>query len=339
MKKLITNIVFFGIAFFFIYYSFKDLSSNEIEQIKISIKDANYFFVLIAVVLSVTAHWLRALRWKILCLGAQQNVKTYSAFAAIMIAYLANMAVPRLGEVSRCTVLAQKDNAQFSAIAGTVILERIFDVLCLLTFGILTLWLDYENINSFLLQFSVYKKIIETPVLFFGIIASGIIMFYAFVKIYSKYKSGINNIKNPTALKIFTFLDEFIAGLQSVFTMQNKIGFLLSTIGIWVCYLSTMYIGFYALSCLPQLSITAAMAALFLSSIGMIISPGGIGATPKFTQQSLVMYGSNAICALSFGWLSWLLQAFINVVLGGYFIILMKISKIDITKNQEIQSQ
>ena len=137
LKTIFQYFIFFGLGAFFVWLSLKTLNKEKIDQIKIAIREARQWMIIPVFFLLFLSHYLRALRWRLLMEPMGYMPSKANAFFAVMIGYLTNQAVPRLGEVLKCTVLARYEKIPADKLFGTIIIERIIDAITLLfVFGI-----------------------------------------------------------------------------------------------------------------------------------------------------------------------------------------------------------
>src|SRR5919112_161865 len=134
-KRLLTILQYFfflGLGVFFVWLSVKDIHHAQWLQIKDALARARHWLIIPALVLLFVAHYSRALRWKLLMEPMGYHPSTFNVFAAVMIGYLVNTGVPRLGEVVKCSMLARYEKVRVDRLVGTIVMERAVDVVCLL---------------------------------------------------------------------------------------------------------------------------------------------------------------------------------------------------------------
>jgi len=240
---------------------------------------------------------------------------TFNTFAAVMIGYLVNMGVPRLGEVMKCTILARYEKIRADKLVGTIVLERTFDLVCLIVVFIF----------SFILQRDVILEYIQTQVIVLFkdntghlsikklLITAGIfIVFILLVYIMLKRFGHIDAVG-----KIKNVLRNIWHGLSSIRFIKHKGAFIFHTILIWSLYLASTTLGLYALKETSHLGIGAGLTTLSVGSIGMIFTPGGIGAYPLLVSELMGLYGLDIdTIGTALGWLLWSAQTAITVVVG-----------------------
>ena len=177
-RTILQYIFFLGLGIFLVWWSIKDLSSADKSQIKAALKTARYFLIIPVAAILVLSHFIRALRWRLLIGSLGYTTSKANPFFAVMIGYLANQAVPRLGEVLKCTVLARYEKIPVDKLIGTVILERVIDALTLLLIFGITLAIQpnfYPQLIDAFLHSSETDEHKKTPVFMIGLIVIGVV--------------------------------------------------------------------------------------------------------------------------------------------------------------------
>ena len=331
MKKkllvLLQYLFFAALAAFFVWLSVKDMDSEKWAQLKDALDRANYWLLVPVLGLLLVSHWLRALRWRQLIEPMGYEPSRINCFLGVMIGYFVNLGAPRLGEVVKCTILARYEKVPAGKLVGTIVAERAFDVVCLaIVFGL-----------TFLFQFNVIHSLTadKMAALFQNanghisllkialVIAGMLVAFFAARWVLSRW-GHINVIKKIKAIVVNIW-----HGLTSVRELKNKPLFFVYTAGIWCMYLLSTWFGFFAISATSHLTITDALSVLAMGSVGMIVSPGGIGAYALLVQKTVSFYDVPAVpFGLALGWLLWFGQ-FLSFILFGTvsFILLPIINK------------
>jgi glycosyltransferase 2 family protein len=318
VKQQISNIIKYligiALAVFFIVLAFKDIDANRIKEL---LQKANYFWILIPVVCSLIAFASRAYRWKLLVEASGHPVKFANAMYALMFGYLMNFVLPRLGEVSRCASLAKVEKAPFDKLVGTVIAERVFDVICLAICILLTAWLEFDRLYG-LLNELIFSKIsyrlqqlAQYPILIAGLL---VFILFLFILINRK-KSAIQSHKLTKG--IANFFKGLIDGALSIRLLANPWSFIFHTCLIWFMYFMMAYTCFYALAETAHLSYKAGMFVLVVGGIAMSAPvQGGLGIFHQIVKQGLALYDVPADAALGYAILSHESQLVV-VVVGG----------------------
>jgi glycosyltransferase 2 family protein len=335
LKKIVQYIFIFAFAGFLVWLSIKDIDQAGWLSMKNALLEANYLLIIPVLFMAFISHWSRAMRWRLLMEPLQIAPKRFNVFAAVMIGYFANMGVPRLGEVLRCTVVARYEKAPADKLVGTIVIERAFDMFCFFVFIAITLLLESKNIGHIVIaelrnivyqpdgSFNTTKFIISVSV-FLGFI---MLLWFLFTKY--KHNNIIQKIKGVT--------DNILAGLKSIVKLQKKGAFLMHTFIIWGMYLLEIYVAFFAFKETQQLPISVACVVLTMGTFGMIATPNGLGTFPILVAQALSFYNITKIpTGTTFGWLMWAVMTVITIILGVIcFIVLPRINN----KTNEQSSQ
>ncbi|HQX95759.1 MAG: flippase-like domain-containing protein [Chitinophagaceae bacterium] len=315
LRTILQYSFFLGLGIFLVWWSIKDLSADDKSHIKSALKTARYWLLIPVFGLLLLSHFIRALRWRLLIEPLGYLPTKTNTFFAVLIGYLANQAVPRLGEVLKCTVLARYEKIPADKLIGTIILERIIDALTLLIVFAITL----------LIQPHLYTQLLDT---FFSSpdnteekkkIAGWIIALIVFgVLLIALIVWMIKKKKNLTDLKLLIkkIINSIVQGVSAIKHLKKRKQFIFLSILIWTIYLMGGYIGFLALQETEHYGIKEAFTVLSAGSIGMIVTPGGIGAYAWLIQKTMLLYGLNEGIALAFGWILWLAQTAV-ILIGG----------------------
>jgi uncharacterized protein (TIRG00374 family) len=308
---------FLGLGVFLVWLSLHQLQSNKDEWLKFkqALTTANYWLFIPVFFILSTSHILRALRWRLLIQPLGYTTSLPNTFFAVMIGYLANMAVPRLGEVLKCTVLAKYEKVPAEKIVGTIVAERAFDVICLGIVFILALTVQFEVVLE------AYKQMQQ--------IAQGYQnnnkdnnSLMPYVTIIALLVLLVWLIKSKKILSIISTIKKIIKGiaegLLTATKLKNKFLFITYSVAIWLLYLLGTWIGFYATTGTEGLGLNTALSCLAFASIGMIITPGGIGAYAALLALVLTLQHPPIDNAIGYanGTLQWFAQCIIVLIVG-----------------------
>ncbi|GAA0565273.1 lysylphosphatidylglycerol synthase transmembrane domain-containing protein [Chitinophaga japonensis] len=323
LKSLLQIIIFLGIGLLLIWLVTKDLTVQQKEDIKTAFRNAHYWLVLPAMLIGIASHWVRAVRWKLLIKPLGYEPRTLNTFFAVMVGYLVNLGVPRLGEVSRCGVLARYEKIPADKLVGTMIAERAVDLVCLTILMIVTVLVQIDVVGQFFntrIWLPLQQKFANagTTQLFVLAVALAI----AILLVYFLFKRFA---RSKAAITVRALARGVLEGILSIGKMERKGWFLFHTLLIWALYFSMLYCGFYTLDETSHLGFNAALAVLGFGSIGMIVTQGGIGAYQILVQQTLVLYGIHATTGYAFGWILWLAQTLLVMVLGFVSLVLLPV--------------
>ena len=315
---------------YLVWYFFSTLSAEEKEQITDAVKAANYWWVLLSAIPAILSHVSRAYRWKYTLDPLGYKPDFWNSFFSVMIGYAVNLAIPRLGEISRCGFMNRYNKIPFDKLIGTVIAERLADAIILLVTITATVLIQYDLISDFVngLLSDKFGNISGTFVLVVmaGMIIIGVLGLYLVYKI---------EWKNNVLIKIQNLIQNVISGVTSILTMKNKGWFLAHTFFIWVMYFFMLYFNFFALEETSSISFSAALTAFTLGGLAMALTNGGIGAYPLAIQAALALYGFSEAAGGALGWIMWIAQTILIIVLGAGSMLLMPIYN----KNKDITSE
>jgi glycosyltransferase 2 family protein len=283
------------------------------------VREANYFYIILAAIFAAISHLIRAIRWNVLVNSLGYNANTWQSFNAVMTGYLSNLAVPRLGEITRCVMLGRLTKAPVNALFGTVVAERVFDMVCLMAIIALTIAFQFEFLKSFLYQFFVNPLLIkETSGWWYlmALVLLAIIILIAAL-LFLKHK-----LSSPAAGGFYYKLKRQAKGLKNgmltIWTIKRKFQFIFYSVIIWICYMLTVYFCFFAIQATAHLSIQAAITLLAVGSLGIVAPvPGGIGTYHFLTILSLTeLYGIVSESASSFAYISHAIQTLVIIIAG-----------------------
>jgi len=312
LKNIITVLVSIAIAGLFLWLALRGL---DFDKIKNSLQKANYLWVAFAAIFGVSAYIFRAVRWNLLLEPMGYKISNSNSLWSISFGYLMNLTIPRSGEVARSTALYGVEKVPVDKSFGTIILERVVDLVCMMLFLGLTLLFKFEAIKSFY-DNSGFKP---NPLLIIAIIASGIIGLILFFK----FKNNFRRFKIIS--KIIDFIDGIFEGLKSIFNLKQKGKFILYTAGIWICYFFASYLVCFALPETSNFSPADGCFILVVGTLGMIIpASGGIGAfnlAMKFGFTALfISMGKDAVeggeLGLAYSFITLPLQIIIMLIMG-----------------------
>jgi uncharacterized protein (TIRG00374 family) len=319
MKKQLVTVLqylfFVGLGIFFVWLTVKDITPADWTHIKNSLLNGRHVLIVPVLLMLLISHFLRALRWKILMEPLGYNPGTFNTFAAVMIGYLVNAGVPRLGEVVKCTILSRYEKVRADKLVGTIVVERAVDLVCLAVIFLLALLFQGHIVGDYVSGL-VTGFFTDKAGSFSGtrlaIVILAVSTFFALLYLLLKRFAHIDAVG-----KIKDVLKGVGHGLSSIRFIRHKGLFILHSILIWALYLASTTVGILALWETAHLGIGAGLTALAVGSVGMIITPGGIGAYPLFIASLMGLYGIEVkTTGMALGWLLWTVQTLI-ILLGG----------------------
>lgn len=340
MSTLIKNILkfslFLGIGLVILYLvyqkadaSFQDdcrlkgISPDDCSLVNKVITDfqgANYFWIVLTIVLFTISNLSRAIRWKMLIVPLGYNPKLVNCFWSVAFGYFANLGLPRMGEIMRAGLLAQYEKISVEKVMGTIVISRIVDVISLLIMTALAFLIafnkiwpffnEYVNLNDKLSNRTNLVIITGTLALAFGI---------------TFYFLRPRLLKSRLFQKLQSILLGFVDGLKTIGKLKSPFWFLFHSINIWIMYYLMIYLCFFAYEPTAGLSAAAGLVIFVMGGWGMVIpSPGGMGTYHFMVQTGLAMYSISWDDGFSFANIAFFsIQLGANVLLGILALILM----------------
>lgn len=287
-----------GLTIYF-YDSFTEVQKQQMKNYFVF---ADYYYVLLSLVLATIGYILRAYRWKYTLeqIDCEPNFKLN--FLAVGIGYFVNLTVPRAGEVSRALILKKYQNQPFDKIFGTIIAERIVDFLVLLLFIGLALVLEFDKLQAFLMENIPIDKLI-----WIGIIGATSTIVGLYFYFYSKI---------PFILSVKAKVQGLKEGALSVTKIPHKWKFLIYTLLIWLSYVLMFYCATFALDATSNITLGTALVAFIIGSLTIAFTNGGFGFFPVLIAKILFLYGIPVEAGTAFGWIIWVSQLIITVIIG-----------------------
>jgi uncharacterized protein (TIRG00374 family) len=311
---ILKTTIFLGIGILLIWLVVRNLTEKDKTEILSSFSQANYGVILLVMILGIFSHVSRAIRWQIMIEPLGHKPSFLNTFMAVMVGYLANLAVPRIGEVTRCGVLKRYENLPLDSVFGTVVVERIMDTILLMIVSIITIVWQFDILSSKLIEaYYTFFKPAQNPDAFpikTIMIVSLVTMIIALFLLRKKI------MKSKFVLKITGVLKGFSEGLKTVTKLKKPYLFIFHSVFIWVIYFLGIYVGFKALPETSVLGVGASFAILFFGTFAFILVQGGIGAYQIIVQNTLVIYGISANVGYALGWIIWSSQT-LAIIIGG----------------------
>lgn len=301
LTKILKIILPLGIGIYLTWYFYSNLSPEGKAGIPKAFAEANYFWVFLSLVTAWLGHMSRAYRWQFLMEPLGYKPKLINLYHSTMIGYVLNFTIPRSGEIGRPGFLSKKEELPFDKVFGTVVAERIIDVIMLLgiTFGT-SLLVGKEVIDGFT------KTDNESGNSF---VLIGIISFI--------FLGGIAVLFSKKLRMIFLEkVKGMLEGVKTIFTMKKRVAFIFHTLFIWVTYVLLMWFMALSLTGMETIGIKELMVGFVVGAAAIAITPGGIGLYPLFITAALVYFGYDKDLASSFSILSWVVQTAFLVVMG-----------------------
>jgi uncharacterized protein (TIRG00374 family) len=307
-KKRLRLIIPVALALFFGWYTFSKLPVSTIIPF---VKSANYWWILLGVFFGLLSHLSRAYRWKYLLEPMGYQIKLPNSIMAVFVTYLANYGIPRSGEVLRAAVLTNYEDVPFEKSFGTIVAERIADLIVMLGIIAITLVLEFDFIVELLQKSFQPKKII-----LFGVV--GLILMALVILLIKRSQSAF-------ALKVKTFVKGLVEGMLSIFKMKHKWAFIAHTLFIWGMYILMFYVTTFALPDLNTVSVGAVLVAFISASFTIAATNGGVFVYPVAVMAAFTVFGIAKDPSFAFGWIMWSSQTIMIIIAGSLSFIYLPI--------------
>ena len=319
LKKILHYGVTLVISIGLCYLLFTGIDFDEmIATIR---NECNFWWIGLALFISIFSHVFRAMRWRIQLRALNINPPLMPLVYSIFGTYAVNLVFPRLGEVWRTTYIAQRQNASFTAVFGSMVADRLADTVTVLLITLSAFLLATNALTQYLAQnTALYNKLlalIASPWLWIIVVAMVAIVWWLFTK----------KRNNKFIAKIIGFAQGLWTGFAAIAKMKGKGQWLLLTVAIWGCYFTQLFVAFFAFkettAVIENHGVVAVLVCFALSSIAMgVPSNGGIGPWQWSVIFGLSIYGM-AIDGIS--------VAFANLVLGSQTCLLIILGIITFT--------
>jgi len=280
LRTVLQYTVFFGLTVALLVFALRSIETGEggsrMEFLAATWQHANKWYLLAMFVVAMVSHVVRAIRWQMLLEPVGYKASFTGSFLSLMIGYLVNLAVPRGGEVTRSINLYKLEKVPVDVSFGTVVVERVVDVICLLLMVLFSFWIEWDKLESFMQGLPLGQGGGALPGWLLPATV-GLALFIIAVVVLRKNR------------KVREFLNGFKSGLLSVFRLERKGLFLFYSLAIWGLYLLTSYWVLMAFSQTASLGFGAVFTIFALGSIAMAVPlPGGTGSYHTLVPLGLV---------------------------------------------------
>ncbi|MDO6491096.1 MULTISPECIES: lysylphosphatidylglycerol synthase transmembrane domain-containing protein [unclassified Cellulophaga] len=314
LKKTLKTVLPIAFGLFLVWYSYNSTSAEDRKQIIFYIKEADLFWVGISLIMGVLSHVSRAIRWNYLLEPLGYKPKIINNILIILTSYFANLGIPRSGEILRATALTTYEDVPFEKGFGTIVTERVIDLIMLLLIIVVTFFLQTDIIIEFF-----KNKGFNLTKIFILLGGAGVaaLAFFYFIK-----KST-----HPFLVKIKDFVTGLLQGVTSIFKMKNKWPFIFHTLFIWSVYIGMFWVIKFTVPETIDLSISQLLVAFIFGAFAMTATNGGIGLYPIVVSSALAIFGISSVSGDAFGWIMWISQTLLVVVFGAISFLLLPLLK------------
>ncbi len=324
LKKILKYLLFLLLAGVLLYISFKEVHWGDFID---GLKGCNFWWIAVSMFVGFLGFVARALRWRLLLLPLNSKVTFKEAYDGVTVAYITNFAVPRAGEIARCGVVARSGKVTFEGALGTMVLERAFDMICLLLWIVVLLLFKWNEFGGFMSQelYLPLKERFDSNLIWFmaAIVVAGIALCAA-AWIYRK-----RLLQVKLFAKIAEILKGLGAGLLAAFRMKHKWMFLLYTAFLWFTYWLTSYTTIQAFPSVGHLTGSDALFLMIVGGLGWVVPvQGGLGAYHFIVSLALAkVYGIVQTTGVIFATISHESQALVMIICGAVSLISLSLAK------------
>jgi uncharacterized protein (TIRG00374 family) len=292
-----------------IVYQYHQFTADQLVEMKGYFRNANYLYIYLSLFIATFGFASRAYRWKFSLEHMGYTSKLSNNIMAVCIGYFMNLTIPRSGEISRAVIVKKYENVPFDKAFGTIVAERIVDLMLFFLFVFTALILQFKVLKNFIISTIPFEKLILLAIIGF----TGFIIL-VLLWIYSKWK-------------FILFIKEKLAGLMegmlSIVKMKKKWPFLFHSLFIWFTYILMFYVAIFALDETSTISLGAVITAFVIGSLAIGFTNSGFGAFPLLIAQIFLLYHIPETVGTAFGWLVWISQTALTVVLGSLSFLLL----------------
>ena len=259
-------------------------------------------WIVLGIFLGILSHLSRAYRWQFMLNPLGYSIKFPNSVMAVFIAYFANYGIPRSGEVLRAAVATNYEKVPFEKSFGTIVAERIADLVVMVIIIAITLFFQFDFIYNLLVEKFNPTKIIV------GLV--GLLTVAVFFIVY------IRKSKAKFAKKIKAFVNGLIEGVTSIFRMEQKWAFIFHTLFIWVMYVLMFYVTSFAVTELDNIPFIAIVIAFISASFTIAATNGGVFFYPLAVYAAFSLFGIDKDPSIAFGWIIWTSQTVMIIIFG-----------------------
>ncbi|MEO8399236.1 MAG: lysylphosphatidylglycerol synthase transmembrane domain-containing protein [Ignavibacteriaceae bacterium] len=315
--KRALNLTFsFILTAVFLYIAFKHVDFKDVIE---KISQASLLWIGVFIIVITLSHFLRAVRWKVILNSVKPGVSLKNLFGALMIGYGVNFIVPRLGEVSRAVFIGKWENLSRSSMFGTVILERIIDLIFLGISVVISIYIATEDLYK---NFPWLKSTLYITIFLMICMCLFLFLIIKFKeKFYGIIIKFLSRFSEKIAHKIANIFEMLIAGFTSLKGTKNYLLTLVLSISIILLYALASYIGFYTVGMqklgTPGITFAMAWILMSISGIGVVIpTPGGTGSYHTLAKSTLLLFGFGEVISLTYAVLTHLISMILFIVFG-----------------------
>ena len=340
LKNVLKTLIFFGIGLAVLYWVFHSqqiafeeqcmLEGTDLDNCSLwdkmltDLSSANFGWISLVVLCFMISNLSRALRWNMLLKPLGVDARLHNSFGSIMIAYFANLTIPRSGEIIRSVMISRYEEVEVEKAMGTIVTDRIIDVLSLLIVIGLAFFLSFGKMSTYFKENmdldNTLGRIISLPVL-------GTLAVVGLGTLYLIYRNWSKLLSTKFGQKINKIVSGFADGIKSIKDVENVPMFIFHSVMIWTMYYVMTYLCFLAFAPTAHLGLVAGLTVFVFGSLGIVFpSPGGMGSYHYLVGEALGFYDISGADAFSFAMIVFIsINLFCNIFFGLIFVILLPI--------------
>lgn len=308
IKKILKIMLPLLLGVFLVWYS---LSRISIEELVSYFKKADYSWIGLGVFFGLLSHLSRAYRWRFQLEPMGYNIKLGNSIMAVFAAYLINYTIPRAGEVARASIITNYEDVPFEKGLGSIVAERVADMIVMLGIITVTLFLQFDFIYGFLVEkFNPIKIVI--------VLSGFVILIFFFIRFIKKSTLRF-------AIRIKTFVNGLIEGALSIFKMKKKWAYIFHTLFIWAMYVLMFYVTSFSLEQTSQIPFAAVLIGFIAASFSIAATNGGVGSYPEAIVLAFLLFNIPEDPSRAFGWIMWASQTLLIIIFGGLSLVYLPI--------------
>lgn len=303
------------------------LRNQNISDVKNSLLHANWWWAIVSLLFALASNVFRSIRWNMLIHPLNYKPKFANTFCAVMVGYLANLVVTRMGEVTRCALMNQYEKIPMSSLIGTVVVERVVDFITLFICLLLIIVLEFDkmsaisNENIFIPLGNKIQSLVGKGFSFYLVVAAIILglglIFYFLYRRRNKFKFY---------LKLTDLAKGFVSGLKTIGQLKEKKMFIVHSVLIWICYFMMSYVCFNSFPGTTGLGFSAGLAVLVFGAFGFVAPvPGGIGAFEFMVTTALATYAVDKDTQSAYAILTHFSQTGAVLVFGSLSLVILAV--------------
>jgi len=285
--QILKFIGFLAVGILLLWFAFCDVDFNKLTA---HLKEANYSWLLLSVLFGLFAFISRARRWVLLINPLGFNPSLKNSFYALMTGYLANIALPRVGEITRCVALGKKEKIPMDQLIGTVVVERTIDFLSLLVIMVFLIFTSGDQISLFLkegilipIQDKISSLFSVIWILWVVLFVLGLFTLFLLVR----YKKNLRKIRFFS--KMFDLARGIINGLKTITNIKRKWEFIFHTVFIWINYTLMTWVVVFSIESTSHLTFADSIFLLVIGGLAMSVPvQSGLGAFHYIISRGLL---------------------------------------------------